>query len=424
MPRKRRQQAGPALNNVPLPAGMTPGPVLLPSKAFPQAERKAEAEEDRDVRTQVFTKTKMCKFYILGGCTKGSTCRFAHYPSELQCLPDLACTKLCKTLVAMGMCDNPECRYAHNREELRAVPFDPNDESSMLTIADDASTIASPGDSAKAMYASQAMQSALLQLGQAHAAEAARLQAAAVQLQGLQQATSDAGDSPWSYGGFADAQASVMASSYDDMLQLGAGAATMVPTREEPKLVVKNTFLEYEHFKTPSGPLKPLRTVASAAGRLCSMGEETPLSEGMGPAMTRALAEEPVQINLNSLRSLSSNSLVTLGEESDNDWIGAPRLTSRAPTCQELPSLQEESGGFGGAFEVPMPVPAKASPMVRPVSDPPQDWVGTAASTSDAFSYSCMDPAKWVEMGTGYSTDYGHSWNLGANYGCADGHHA
>eukprot|EP00930_Biecheleria_cincta_P098174 TRINITY_DN89853_c0_g1_i1.p1 TRINITY_DN89853_c0_g1~~TRINITY_DN89853_c0_g1_i1.p1 ORF type:complete len:482 (-),score=99.82 TRINITY_DN89853_c0_g1_i1:164-1486(-) len=410
---------------------MTPGPVL-PGKAYPQAERKAEAEEERNARTQVFEKTKMCKFYILGACTKGSTCRFAHYPSELQGLPDLACTKLCKTLVAMGKCDNPECRYAHNREELRPIPFDTkDDESSKPASADDASTIASQGDSAKAMYASQAMQSALLQhLGQAaqaHAAEAARLQAAAAQLQSLQKASSDAGDSPWSYGGYAETQAP----SYDDMLQLGAGAATMAPTREEPKLVVKNTFLEYDDFRTPSGPIKPLRSVASAAGRLCSMGEETPRSEGMGPAMTRALAEEPVQINLSSLRSLSSNSLVTLGEESDNDWMGGPpaghrglhhsRQQSRAPTCQELSSLQEESGFARQESDfpedAPLPVPAKASPMVRPLPEPPkgpaEDWLGTAVSASDAFSYSCMDPAKWVEMGTGYSTDYGDSWSLG-----------
>lgn len=415
---------------------MTPGPVL-PREAFPQADRKAEAEEDRNVRTQVFEKTKMCKFYILGACTKGSSCRFAHYPSELQELPDLACTKLCKTLVATGRCDNPECRYAHQKEELRQMPYDPkDDENSKPASADDVSTAASQADSTKAMFASQAMQSALLQLGQAaqaHAAEAARLQAAAAQLQGMQQA-SDTGDSPWSYGGYVEGTA--MTPCFDDMLQLGAASAstvpraTTLPSREEPKLVVKNTFLEYDDFRTPSGRITPLRTVASAAGRLCSMGEETPLCEGMGPAMTRALAEEPVQINLSSLRSLSSNSLVTLGEDNDNDWNGTTpphrtlrsHHTSRVPTCQEMPSLQEErERSFSADLDAPLPVPAKASPMVRPVSDPPkasnEDWLGTAVSASDAFSYSCMDPAKWVEMGSGYSADYGDSWNLGGHWG-------
>lgn len=228
-----------------------------------------------------------------------------------------------------------------------------------------------------------------------------------------------------------------MAQSFDDMLQLGAASASTVPraltlpSREEPKLVVKNTFLEYDDFRTPSGPITPLRTVKTAAGRLCSMGEETPLSEGMGPAMTRALAEEPVQINLSSLRSLSSNSLVTLGEDNDNDWNGASppphrvlrsHHTSRVPTCQEMPSLEEGlEPCFSADLDAPLPVPLKASPMVRPVLDPPkapaEDWLGTAVSASDAFSYSCMDPAKWVEMGSGYSADYGDSsWNLG-NWG-------
>lgn len=92
----------------------------------------ASARRDRDSQTSdaggraeriaVFQKTKMCKFHIMGVCTQGNSCRFAHEREQLQSLPDLSCTKLCKTLIATGVCNNPDCCYAHNREELRAMP--------------------------------------------------------------------------------------------------------------------------------------------------------------------------------------------------------------------------------------------------------------------------------------------------------------
>lgn len=84
-------------------------------------ETSVEAQE-RAQRTVIFSKTKMCKFHILGACTKGSSCKFAHQKEELQELPDLACTKLCKMLISTGSCDDPECRYAHNRTELKEIP--------------------------------------------------------------------------------------------------------------------------------------------------------------------------------------------------------------------------------------------------------------------------------------------------------------
>jgi hypothetical protein len=64
----------------------------------------------------------MCKFFIMGICTKGDGCRFAHEKTQLQTLPDLSCTKLCKTLIATGVCNNADCRYAHNKEQLRGMP--------------------------------------------------------------------------------------------------------------------------------------------------------------------------------------------------------------------------------------------------------------------------------------------------------------
>lgn len=68
-----------------------------------------------------FAKTKMCKFEILGICTKGTQCPFAHAATEINPLPDLSRTKLCKQLLQTGTCDNPGCTYAHRKDELRGV---------------------------------------------------------------------------------------------------------------------------------------------------------------------------------------------------------------------------------------------------------------------------------------------------------------
>jgi len=80
-------------------------------------ERSSPNGADRN--PDIFMKTKMCKFHLLGICTKGTDCQFAHSKSEMNPLPDLYRTKLCKTLINTGQCCNPECKYAHNREELR-----------------------------------------------------------------------------------------------------------------------------------------------------------------------------------------------------------------------------------------------------------------------------------------------------------------
>lgn len=68
-----------------------------------------------------FAKTKMCKFEILGMCTKGTACEFAHSPAEMHASPDLTRTKICKTLIASGECLNPRCTYAHSAAELRPM---------------------------------------------------------------------------------------------------------------------------------------------------------------------------------------------------------------------------------------------------------------------------------------------------------------
>jgi hypothetical protein len=68
-----------------------------------------------------FSKTKMCRFELLGMCAKGKQCPFAHGNGELRPLPDLRNTKMCRELLKTGQCSTIGCAYAHGREELRAT---------------------------------------------------------------------------------------------------------------------------------------------------------------------------------------------------------------------------------------------------------------------------------------------------------------
>jgi len=77
--------------------------------------------DDKKSRLCQFSKTKMCKFNVLGKCTKGEKCPFAHEGLELRKLPDLRCTKLCKVLIQTGQCTSKSCTYAHSKEELRST---------------------------------------------------------------------------------------------------------------------------------------------------------------------------------------------------------------------------------------------------------------------------------------------------------------
>jgi len=66
-----------------------------------------------------FSKTKLCRFELLGMCTKGPSCPFAHDTMELRSLPDLRGSKLCKQYVSTGSCMIPSCTYAHSKAELK-----------------------------------------------------------------------------------------------------------------------------------------------------------------------------------------------------------------------------------------------------------------------------------------------------------------
>lgn len=79
------------------------------------------SSDDRKGRLCQFSKTKLCKFNVIGKCTKGEQCPFAHENLDLRKLPDLRCTKLCKMLIQTGQCTSKGCTYAHTKEELRST---------------------------------------------------------------------------------------------------------------------------------------------------------------------------------------------------------------------------------------------------------------------------------------------------------------
>jgi len=102
-------QFGPGVSNLPLEGEQDDG-----TEGGPDSKGRYN-------RPWQFSKTKMCKFEIIGMCAKGAQCPFAHSKDDLRPLPDLTCTKLCKTLIHTGSCTNTKCKYAHSKEELRAT---------------------------------------------------------------------------------------------------------------------------------------------------------------------------------------------------------------------------------------------------------------------------------------------------------------
>lgn len=63
----------------------------------------------------LLVKTKMCSFFMLGQCTRGDVCRYAHNAEELQRVPDVFRTKFCPTLAESGSCNDERCRFAHSK---------------------------------------------------------------------------------------------------------------------------------------------------------------------------------------------------------------------------------------------------------------------------------------------------------------------
>jgi hypothetical protein len=91
---------------------------MSPLDSIPSPTLDARSAESR---ADIFAKTKMCKFNLMGSCAKGSSCMFAHAATEMAPTPDLFRTKICKNLINTGFCEDRNCNYAHNKEELRTT---------------------------------------------------------------------------------------------------------------------------------------------------------------------------------------------------------------------------------------------------------------------------------------------------------------
>lgn len=62
----------------------------------------------------------MCRFHILGCCSREDSCGYAHSVDELRRRPDLYRTSVCPELINTGVCNHrATCRFAHNQQELR-----------------------------------------------------------------------------------------------------------------------------------------------------------------------------------------------------------------------------------------------------------------------------------------------------------------
>jgi len=77
--------------------------------------------DDREARRlDVHKKTRLCKFFAVGACTRGSSCAFAHGSEQLRDQPDFSKTRLCADFVELGRCTAGQaCRFAHSKSELR-----------------------------------------------------------------------------------------------------------------------------------------------------------------------------------------------------------------------------------------------------------------------------------------------------------------
>jgi len=66
--------------------------------------------------------TKLCKFYPIGACTRGSNCAFAHEDKVLRQTPNLVKTCLCPELLSKNRCSlGDSCKYAHSVDDIRRV---------------------------------------------------------------------------------------------------------------------------------------------------------------------------------------------------------------------------------------------------------------------------------------------------------------
>mmetsp|Transcript_46149 Transcript_46149/g.133745 ORF Transcript_46149/g.133745 Transcript_46149/m.133745 type:complete len:417 (-) Transcript_46149:60-1310(-) len=232
--------------------------MLAAGNQRPDSDENATPGEPGE-RTVIFSKTKMCKFHILGMCSKGSGCRFAHHKDELNPLPDLSCTKLCKTLISTGSCEDPNCSYAHNREELRALPdgvslFGDVPEGRLFRNAM-LKAAAGSGNSSRRQEVASVAPPSLSHLLEASPEEMAVPEAPAAWQPQMYQAAQPFNAGPWAQPPTACRKVAVeMSHNAMEMPHPNLAEVTMEacpapppgPYFEPPRLIVKNTFLDIE----------------------------------------------------------------------------------------------------------------------------------------------------------------------------------
>ena len=75
--------------------------------------------ESKPAPSTIFAKTKKCRFFGMGICTKGDACTYAHGRENLRPAPDFSCTKLCPAFMRGAVCRDSACKFAHAKDEKR-----------------------------------------------------------------------------------------------------------------------------------------------------------------------------------------------------------------------------------------------------------------------------------------------------------------
>merc|ERR1719343_371713 len=86
----------------------------------PQVGLRSVSNQEVPEHRRLFLKTKLCKFFAVGACSRSTGCKFAHGRQDLRRLPDFTKTRLCPAFLVGSACGAGEaCSYAHSLEELR-----------------------------------------------------------------------------------------------------------------------------------------------------------------------------------------------------------------------------------------------------------------------------------------------------------------
>eukprot|EP00434_Breviolum_minutum_P006508 symbB.v1.2.005744.t1/scaffold307.1/size232847/9 len=85
-------------------------------------------------RLAAHKQTRLCKFFAVGACTKGSSCPFAHGTSHLREQPDFSKTRLCTDFMERGHCAKGDsCKFAHGKRDLRPGSYRVGSKGNMQT---------------------------------------------------------------------------------------------------------------------------------------------------------------------------------------------------------------------------------------------------------------------------------------------------